>query len=143
MPGGRVGRSRPAAWPHGNVAAYKLYPRSTVYKLDGTESTAQFGGQNLTDASSKAELAKDGELKFLLVGNQDPGGGNGRIQLKDNWKLSQDRRSLSVERAVHSPRDSRISYFANGPLIQTRAPNKAAGIQDLMSAAEVACGAEP
>jgi len=82
-----------------------------VYKLDGTESTAQFGGQKLTDASSKAEWAKDGELKFLLVGNQDPGGGNGRIQLKDNWKLSQDRRSLSVERAVHFPRDSGIAHL--------------------------------
>jgi len=109
--GGRGGRSRPASYPEGNVAAYKLYPASAVYKLDGTESTAQLGDHDSTDASSKAEWGKDGELKVTLVGNHDAGSGSGKIQLKDKWKLAQDRQSLSVERAVHSPEGSGTAHL--------------------------------
>ena len=82
-----------------------------MYKLDGTESTVELGDQNSTDASSKAEWGKDGELKVTLVGNHDAGGGGSKIQLKDKWKLSQDGQSLSVERAVHSPEGSGTAHL--------------------------------
>jgi hypothetical protein len=50
MPGGRGGgRPRGERPDRGNVAAYKLYPVSAVYKLDGRESTAQLGNPDHHD----------------------------------------------------------------------------------------------
>jgi hypothetical protein len=109
MPGGggsRGGRSRPESRPQGGIAAYTLYPSSAVYKLDGSESRTQLGDPNQTDAIVKADWAKDGMLKFSLVGNGDSGQRSGKIQMKDQWKLSGDRQFLMVERSVHSPGDS-------------------------------------
>ena len=65
-PGGmgtpRSGGARPGSEgpSQGNVAAYKLYPQSAVYKLDGSESTVQLGDPEQTNATSKAEREKNG-----------------------------------------------------------------------------------
>ncbi len=104
--GGRGGRSRPESRPAGNPGAYMLYPHTAVYKLDGTESTAQLGDPDQTDATAKAEWGKDGALKFSLVGNGGSGQKGGKIQVKDQWKLSEDGGTLMVERSVHSPEGS-------------------------------------
>jgi hypothetical protein len=108
MPGGRGGgRSRGVEAPQANVAAYKLYPHSAIYKLDGSQSTVQLGDPDQTDATSKVEWAKDGkQLKFSLVGNGGSGQGSGKIQVKDHWKLSEDGRSLRVDRSIESPEGS-------------------------------------
>ncbi|MGD0011097.1 MAG: hypothetical protein ABSE93_21475 [Terriglobia bacterium] len=108
MPRGGGGRPRtegPSS--QGYVAAYKLYPPSAVYKLDGSESTAQLGNPEQTNATSKAEREKNGEvLKLSLVGNGDSGQGGGKIQVKEQWKLSEDGKSLKVDRSIKSPEGS-------------------------------------
>ena len=99
--GGRGGDGR------GTVAAYKLYPQNVVYKLDGSASTAQLGDPEQTEATSKAELEKSGEvLKISLVGNENSGQKSGKIQVKEEWRLSQDGKSLKVDRSVRSPEGS-------------------------------------
>jgi hypothetical protein len=104
--GGRGGRTHPDTRAEGNPAAYKLYPQTAVYKLDGSESTAQLGDQAQTDATTKAEWGKDAALKISLVGNQDPNQKSSKIQLKDEWKLSDDRQTLRADRSMHSPEGS-------------------------------------
>ena len=104
--GGRGGRSRPMSQPEGNPAAYKLYPSTALYNLDGSESTAQLGDEDSTEATSKAEWGKDGELKFSLVGKDDSGQKSRKIEVKDQWKISDGGRTLKVDRSVHSPEGS-------------------------------------
>jgi len=107
MPRGGAGRPRAEGPLQGNVAAYKLYPPSAVYKLDGSESTVQLGDPEQTSATSKAEREKNGELlKLSLVGNGDSGREGGKIQVKEQWKLSEDGKSLKVDRTIKSPEGS-------------------------------------
>ena len=99
--GGGAGRPRNEGPLHGDVAAYKLYPQSAVYKLDGSEATAQLGDPAQTNATSKAEREKNGEmLKLSLVGNGDQKGG--KIRINEQWKLSEDGKSLRVDRSIKS-----------------------------------------
>jgi len=93
-PGGGGGRPRGEGRSQGSVAAFLLYPRSAVYKLDGSESAAQLGDPMQTDASTKAEWASGGEvLKLSLVGKGDSDRKGGEIQVKDQWKLAKDERN--------------------------------------------------
>ena len=113
LPGGGGGRPRGGGRSQGSVAAFMLYPRSAVYKLDGSESAAQLGDPMQTDATSKAEWASGGEvLKLSLVGKGDSDRKDGEIQVKDQWKLSKDGRFLMVDRAVHSGRGSTTVHLA-------------------------------
>ena len=60
-----------------------------------------------TNATSKAERAKDGEvLKLSLVANGDSGNRDKKIQINEQWKLSEDGKSLKVDRTVKSPEGS-------------------------------------
>ena len=105
--GGGGGRPRAQGPSRGDVAAYKLYPPSAAYKLDGSESTAQLGDPEQTNATSKAEREKNGDvLKLSLVGNEDSGQGGGKIQIKEQWKLSEDGKTLKVDRTIKSPEGS-------------------------------------
>jgi hypothetical protein len=118
MPGGGMGAPRGGGMPggggggrggegRGSVAAYQIYPQSVVYKLDGSASSAQLGDPEQTEATSKAELEKSGEaLKLSLVGNENSGQRGGKIQVKEEWRLSQDGKSLKVDRSVKSPEGS-------------------------------------
>jgi hypothetical protein len=107
MPGGGGGGPHPEGASHGGVAAYKLYPHSAVYPLDGSESSAQLGDPEQSEATAKAELEKSGEvLKLSLVGNGDAGQRGHKIQVKEQWKLSVDGKSLKVDRSVKSPEGS-------------------------------------
>jgi len=106
-PGGGRGGQRGEGRSQGSVAAYKLYPQSAVYRLDGSESTAQLGDAAGTDATLKAEWAKSGrELKLSMSGNEDSTQKGGKVQLKDQWKLSDDGKSITVERSIKSPEGS-------------------------------------
>ena len=112
-PGGGGGWPRGEGRSQGNGAAFTLYPRSAVYKLDGSESAAQLGDPMQTDATLKAEWASGGEvLKLSLVGKGDSDRKDGEIQVKDQWKLSKDGRFLMVDRAVHSGRGSTTVHLA-------------------------------
>jgi hypothetical protein len=104
--GGRGGRPRPNSIQEGNPAAYKLYLQTALYNLDGSESTAQFGDQGSTEATSKAEWGRNGELKFSLVGKDNSGPKTSKIEVKDKWKLSDDGQTLKVDRSVHSAEGS-------------------------------------
>jgi hypothetical protein len=107
IPCGGGGRSRSAEPSQGNVATYKIYPENVVYKLDGSEGTAQLRDRDQTNATSKAERAKDGEvLKLSLVGNGDSGNKGNKVQISDRWKLSENGKSLKVDRTVKSPEGS-------------------------------------
>jgi len=104
--GGGNGSPRPSS-SRGGVAAYKLYPSSAVYKLDGSESTAQLGDSDQTSATTKTEWAKNGEeLKLSLAGDENPQGKGGKVQIKEQWKLSADGHSLMLERSVKAPEGS-------------------------------------
>jgi hypothetical protein len=105
MPSGAGGGR--AVEGRGTVAAYQVYPQKVVYKLDGSASTAQLGDSEQTEATSKAEVDKNGDvLKLSLLGNGNSGQRGGKIQLKEEWKLSQDGKSLRVDRSVKSPEGS-------------------------------------
>jgi len=104
MPGGGGGGRGEG---RGSVAAYEVYPASAVYKLDGSASTAQLGDREQTEATSRAEVEKSGEvLKLSLVGNENSGQRGSKIQVKEEWRLSQDGKSLKVDRSVKSPEGS-------------------------------------
>ncbi len=107
MPGvGDAGPRMEAASP-GKVAAYQLYPHRAVYKLDSTESNAQLGDPQQTDATSNAKWLKNGEmLKLSLTGNEDPDRKGRKIHIQDQWRLSQDGKSLMVDRSIKSPEGS-------------------------------------
>jgi hypothetical protein len=111
MPGGSSGGGGSGS-PHssssrGSVAAYKLYPSSAVYKLDGSESTMQLGDADQTSATAKTEWGKNGEeLKLSLAGDENPEGKGGKVQIKEQWKLSADGQSLMLERSVKAPEGS-------------------------------------
>jgi len=107
IPRGGGRRPRSAGPSQGNVAAYKIYPENVVYKLDGSAGTAQLRDRDLTNATSKAERAKDGEaLKLSLLGNGDSGNKGNKVQITERWKLSEDAKSLKVDRTVKSPEGS-------------------------------------
>ena len=107
MPGGSSGGgggTPRSSSSRGSVAAYKLYPSSAVYKLDGSESTTQLGDADQTSATAKTEWAKNGEeLKLSLAGDENPEGKGGKVQIKEQWKLSADGQFLTLERSVKAP----------------------------------------
>jgi len=105
--GGGGGGPRAVESSQGGVVAYKLYPHSAVYKLDGSETTVQLGDPEQTNAISKAAPEKRGaELKLSLAGNEDSGQGGGKIRIKEQWKFSDDGKSLRVDRSIKSPEGS-------------------------------------
>jgi len=105
--GGGGGRPRNEGPSQGDAAAYQLYPKNAVYNLDGSESTTQLGDSDQTNATSKAAPEKNGsELKLSLVGNGDSGRGGGKIRIKEQWKLSEDGKTLKVDRTVKSAEGS-------------------------------------
>jgi len=107
IPGGGSGRPSGEGRSRGSLAAYKLYPQNAVFMLDGSASTVQLGDPEQTGATSRAEWAKGGgELKLSLVGNGASGQRGDSIQLKDEWKLSEDGKSLRVDRSIKSPEGS-------------------------------------
>lgn len=106
MPGGAGGTRSGESRTQRNAAAFRFYPSNAVYKLDGGSTTAQFGGPAHADATLKAGWAKHGKaLKLSLNGNQYSGPG-GDIELRDQWKFTNDGQSLIVDRAFHSARGS-------------------------------------
>jgi hypothetical protein len=105
--GGGGGRSRGQSRSHAEIAALRLYPPTATYKLDGSESTAALGGPDGSDATLKADWAKNGQvLKLSATGSEEGRQRAGEIQMKDQWKLSKDGQSLMVDRSVRSPEGS-------------------------------------
>lgn len=107
VPGSGGGQPRSAGRAESRSAAFTLYPEGAVYKLNGTQSTAELSGPEHQDAASKAEWAKDGKLLKISLKSTGESGMSGRgIDFKDQWKLSKDGQALLVDRTVHSPSGS-------------------------------------
>ncbi|MGH9448197.1 MAG: hypothetical protein ACRD3O_21125, partial [Terriglobia bacterium] len=88
-------------------AAFTVYPGSAIYELNGAQSTAELGGPEHEDATSKATWAKHGKLLKLSLESSGDSGMSGRsIHVQDDWKLSKDGQSLLVDRTVHLARGS-------------------------------------
>jgi hypothetical protein len=100
--GGGSGGSHNGGPTRGDVAAYQLYPKNAVYNLDGSESSTQLGDSEQTTATSKAVQEKT-ELKLSLMGKEDSGESGGKIRIKEHWQLSDDGKTLKVDRTVKSP----------------------------------------
>lgn len=112
IPGGGGGRPRMERHSPSAAAALMYYPRTAVYKLDGSESTAQLGGPTHSDATSKAAWAKGNkELKLSLKGAGTSDWGGGGVDLKEQWKLSKDGQHLLVDRTLHSPSGSKTLHL--------------------------------
>jgi hypothetical protein len=130
VPSGVGGGPRDLENTRGNLAAYQVYPQQVVYKLDGSESTAQFGDLGHTAATSNAEWTTNRDvLKLSLAGDDDTGQGGGKIRVKDQWQLSGDGKFLIVDRRIKSPDGSGTAHlvFSRKPPSVTNVP---AGLQD-------------
>jgi hypothetical protein len=98
----RTDRNAPTA-----VAAFTMYPRSAVYKLDGGESNVQLGDPARTQATAKAAWVKgDKQLKLSLAGNESAERGGEGIAVKEQWRLSKDGEYLLIDRTVRTPGQS-------------------------------------
>lgn len=107
MPGGVGGGPRGEGSLQANLAAYQVYPRSVVYKFDGSEARSQFGDPDETQATSKVErTGHDQILKLSLTGNTEGTEKNGQIKVKDQWQLSEDGKYLKLDRTIKSPEGS-------------------------------------
>jgi hypothetical protein len=125
VPSGVGGGPRDQKNSRANLAAYQVYPQQVVYKLDGSESTAQFGDQDQTPATSKAEWNPNREvLKLFLAGHDDSGQGGGKIRVMDQWRLSEDGKFLIVDRKIKSPDGSGTTQlvFSRNRLSVTKGP---------------------
>ena len=125
VPSGVGGGPRGEGPLQGNLAAYQVYPQQVVYKLDGSESTAQFGDLDHTAATSKAEWITNLEvLKLSLAGHDGSGQGGGKIRVMDQWRLSEDGKFLIVDRRIKSPEGSGTTHlvFSRKPLSVTNGP---------------------
>lgn len=105
--GSQTGGSPRQERPHSTAGAFIFYPATAVFHPDGEATSAQFGGPMHADATLKADWAKNGqELKMSLDGNQYSSPGGGSLDMKDQWKLSKDGKSLMVDRTVRAGRSS-------------------------------------
>jgi len=130
VPSGGGGGPRDLENSRGNLAAYQVYPQQVLYKLDGSESAAQFGDLGHSTATSKAEWTTNREvLKLSLAGDNGASQRGGKIRVKDQWQLSEDGRFLIVDRRVKSPDGSGTAHlvFSRKPPSVTNGP---AGFQD-------------
>lgn len=103
IPGGGGRASRRAEHrSQREIAAFAYYPQNAVFNLDGTESTVKLDRPAGSDATAKAEWAKNGkELKLSLAAGQDSSRKEG-IQLRDQWSLTNDGHFLRIDRSVHT-----------------------------------------
>jgi hypothetical protein len=78
---------------------------SATYKLDGTETTVETGGQRPGTASLKGK-ASDGGKKLELVTTRTFTTQNGEMTLttKETWELADGGKTLKVHRTSESPR---------------------------------------
>lgn len=114
---GRGGMGRGPGGPTGmpsqraEFMAYKYYPASAVYPLDGSQGSAQLGDPDQTAAESRAEWASGGkELKLSLDAKDDSGYKGNEIKVKDQWKF--DGNYLRVARTVKTSRGSETVHLA-------------------------------
>jgi hypothetical protein len=83
-------------------------PQNYVYKLDGSETTAEMTGRMPGKATRTAKWTNDGkvlELKQVQKGNFQ--GTDVTITTTDHWELADGGKTLKVHRAIESPQGAR------------------------------------
>jgi hypothetical protein len=102
--GGRRGNDR-----HARTAplAFTIYPRSAVYKLDGSESQVQLSDPTHAEAMSKAAWMKGHkQLRVSLASGDSGRRSSDGVAVKEQWRLSKDGQHLLIDRTVHTPGQS-------------------------------------
>jgi len=110
---GGMGRGGPGGMPSRRVEymAYKYYPATVDYALDGSQGSAQLGDPDQTPADSQAQWSGGGkELKLSLISKDDTGDKANDISVKDQWKF--DGRYLRVARTVKTAHGSETVHLA-------------------------------
>ncbi len=83
---------------------------TTTYTLDGKESSIEVDGPNgKMPIKLKAALEKDGKLKLSSVRTFNSQMGEISITTKETWSLSEDGKTLTVNRDTESPRGTNSS----------------------------------
>ena len=83
---------------------------TTVYSLDGKETTGEVDGpMGKMPVTYKGTAAADGTV--VLTSSRSFNGPNGEIKIntKETWKLSADKKTLTVERENSTPRGAQTS----------------------------------
>jgi hypothetical protein len=78
---------------------------ASIYKLDGSETTAELTGRMTGKATRKAKWANDGKtLELSDVRNVNFNGNDVTINIKEHWELADDGKTLKLHRVTESPR---------------------------------------
>jgi hypothetical protein len=83
--------------------------QSTIYNLKGKETTIESAGQFGGETKFKAELKKDGKLKLIQTRNIETQRGAMNIKTIETWELSNDGKTLTINRDTETPRGNQNS----------------------------------
>lgn len=107
FPGGPGGRSGPGG-PGGQVRksmAFAMISPTATYDLDGTATSTKVDRPIPGSALLKAAWKKDGK-QLDLSKVESIRGGERTIKIREQWKLSKDKKVLEIDRTVNTPRGS-------------------------------------
>ena len=79
-------------------------PQKMTYNLDGSETTAEFGGRMPGKGTLKAKWASDSVLELHAVRNLNFQGNDVTITTTEHWELADGGKTLKVHRTTESPR---------------------------------------
>jgi len=91
------------------------FTQNYIYKLDGSETTADVTGRLPGKATRKAKWMDDGKiLELNQVLNANFQGNDVTITTKDHWELADGGKALKVHRTTESPRGTQeVKYTFN------------------------------
>ncbi len=82
---------------------------TTVYTLDGKETTNDMSGAMGGKMSLKAKTEKDGKLTLLQTREFETPMGTMSMKTTETWSLSADGKTLTVKRESETPRGTNLS----------------------------------
>ena len=82
---------------------------TTVYMLDGKETTNDMSGAMGGKMSLKAKVEKDGKLQLTQTREFETQMGAMSLKTTENWSLSADGKTLTVKREMETPRGNNSS----------------------------------
>ena len=81
--------------------------QSLTYKLDGSETTADFTGRMAGKGTLKAKWMGDSALELHTVRNMNMQGNDVTMTSTEHWELADGGKTLKVHRTSESPRGTR------------------------------------
>lgn len=82
---------------------------TTVYMLDGKETTNDMSGAMGGKMTLKAKVEKDGTLNLVQTRNFETPMGAMSLKTNETWSLSTDGKTLTVKREMETPRGNNSS----------------------------------